>query len=71
MVLYYNMKRKSGSDKRTRKGKMMYTMLNKLSLNNRNSELKREALYGDEQGLDAVRLYQIKHDWDLCRKRKS
>ena len=47
----------------------MFTIISKfLSLN---SELKYEALHAYMQGYDAVRLDQMKHYWDLCRKRRE
>ncbi|MGN1154664.1 MAG: hypothetical protein ACI4TK_00650 [Agathobacter sp.] len=46
----------------------MFTMISKFYLN---SELKHEALHIYEQGYDSVRLDQMKHYWDLCRKRRE
>ena len=67
VILCYR-KIKSGSERRTRKGKVMFTMISKFYLN---SELKHEALHAYEQGYDAVRLDQMKHYCDLCRKRRE
>ena len=50
------------------KEKDMFTIISKFYLN---SELKHEALHAYEQGYDAVRLDQMKHYWDLCRKRRE
>ena len=50
------------------KEKDMFTMISKFYLN---SELKQEALHAYEQGYDAVSLDQVKHYWDLCRKRRE
>ena len=50
------------------KEKDMFTMISKFYLN---SELKHKALHAYEQGYDAVRLDQMKHYWDLCRKRRE
>ena len=46
----------------------MFTIISKFYLN---SELKHKALHAYEQGYDAVRLDQMKHYWDLCRKRRE
>ena len=50
------------------KEKDMFTIISKFYLN---SELKHEALHAYEQGYDAVRLDQMKHYWDLCKKRQG
>ena len=50
------------------KEKDMFTIISKFYLN---SELKHEALHAYEQGYDAVRLDQMKHYCDLCRKRRE
>ena len=50
------------------KEKDMFTIISKFYLN---SELKHEALYGYEQGYDFVCVNQMKHYWDLCRKRRE
>ena len=67
VILIYR-KIKSGSERRTRKGNAMFTITSKFYLN---SEFKHEALHAYEQGYDAVRLDQMKHYWDLCRKRRE
>lgn len=46
----------------------MFTMISKFYFN---SGLKQEALHTYEQGYDTVRLNQMKHYWDLCRKRRE
>lgn len=51
-----------------RNTKDMFTIISKFYLN---SELKYEALHAYMQGYDAVRLDQMKHYWDLCRKRRE
>ncbi len=46
----------------------MFTMISKFYFN---SELKHEALHIYEQGYDFVHVDQMKHYWDLCRKRRE
>ena len=67
VILCYR-KIKSGSERRTRKGKVMFTIISKFYLN---SEFKHEALHAHKQSYDAVRLDQMKHYWDLCKKRQG
>ena len=43
----------------------MFTIISKFYLN---SEFKHEALHAHKQSYDAVRLDQMKHYWDLCKK---
>ena len=50
------------------KEKDMFTIISKFYLN---SELKHEALHAYEQGYDAVRLDQMKHYWDLWKRRQG
>lgn len=50
------------------KEKDMFTIISKFYLN---SELKHEALHIYEQGYDFVHVDQMKHYWDLCRKRRE
>ena len=67
VILCYR-KIKSGFEERTGKEKDMFTIISKFYLN---SELKYEALHAYMQGYDAVRLDQMKHYSDLCRKRRE
>ena len=46
----------------------MFTIISKFYLN---SELKHEALHAYEQGFDSVCVNQMKHYWDLCKKRQG
>ena len=46
----------------------MFTIISKFYLN---SEIKHEALHAYEQGYDAVRLDQMKHYWDLWKRRQG
>ena len=50
------------------KEKDMFTIISKFYLN---SELKHEALHAHQQGYDAVRLDQMKHYWDLWKRRQG
>ena len=50
------------------KEKDMFTIISKFYLN---SEFKHEALHVHQQSYDAVRLDQMKHYWDLCKKRQG
>ena len=68
-VLTYDTERlKAVLREEPRKEKDMFTIISKFYLN---SELKHEALHAYEQGYDAVRLDQMKHYCDLCRKRRE
>ena len=46
----------------------MFTIISKFYLN---SEFKHEALHAHKQSYDAVRLDQMKHYWDLWKRRQG
>ena len=68
MLTYDTERLKAVLREEPRKEKDMFTIISKFYLN---SELKYEALHAYMQGYDAVRLDQMKHYWDLCRKRRE
>ena len=68
MLSYVTERLKAVLREEPRKEKDMVTIISEFYLN---SELKHEALHAYEQGYDAVRLDQMKHYCDLCRKRRE